>query len=200
MGSRDDQHPSGHVSFWNELGFDDANPRLGFQSGIVFGGGLDFRVGSFGSDGGHVAGGFEIGIGTLAGTTFEVGELLDDVGEGKAREAGILRAALPVGEMAVGAGVDIGLTAVRDSGRHGGVTAGMPVRGIEEVSDLRMSEGDFAAGDTKERGIVQFDGVVSWWSERIDGVRPVGRRLGESLRWRGLVLAEGCSGEEERGG
>jgi hypothetical protein len=198
VGSRDDHHPSGDVSFGNELGFDDADPRLGFQSGIVFSGGLDFRVGSLGSDGDHVAGWLEIGIGAFAGTTFEVGELLDDVVGGKAGEAGIIRAALAVGEVAVAAGVDIGLTAVSDNGRHGGVTAGMPVRGVEEVADLRMSEGDFAAGDTKERGLVGFGGGVGWWSGWIDGVRPVGRRLGESLRRCRWVLTGGGGGEEHR--
>src|ERR1700676_3567574 len=146
VGRGDDQHRPGNVGFGNELGFDDADPGLAFQSGEVVGGSLDFRVSGFGFEGDHQTDWFQVGIGTFADAAFEVGELLDDVGGREAGEAGIFRAALAVGEMAIGARVDFGLTAVGDDVRHGRVSGGMPVRDVEEVVDLRMGEGVFLAG------------------------------------------------------
>jgi len=156
MGRGDDQHPAGDMGFGNELGFDDADPGLWLQSGEVSGSGLDFGVGGFGFKGDHVADGQQIGVGTFAGAAFEVGELLDDVRGGEAGEAGIFRAALAVGEMAIGAGVDFGGSASGDDIRHGRVRGGMPVGGVEEVVDLREGEGEFAAGDVLWSVVCEF--------------------------------------------
>jgi len=50
----------------------------------------------------------------------------------------------------------------------------MPVGDVEEVVDLGISEGDFAAGNVEECGFVGFGGGVGRRRGWINGVGPVG--------------------------
>jgi len=76
----------------------------------------------------------------------------------------------------------------------------MPVGDVEEVVDLGMGEGDFAARNVELRGFVGLGGAVGGAGGRIDGIGPVGRRVqGRGGNWRLLGVVGPRGGEKKCG-
>ena len=94
--------------------FDDAGEGGGGERGKVAGGGEDFVV----LDGlgrvGHVDGGGAAGDVRFAASIAEGVHLGDEVADGEASETGVFGAAVAGGQVAVGAGANVGLAAVSD--------------------------------------------------------------------------------------
>ena len=143
-----DEHKVGRVRSGNGVGFDDTNPGFGFDGSEIAGGGLRFvRCGSVSDSSDHGGDGNVPGLGRLACAGFEIVHLLNDVGGGKAGEAGIFGFALAIGEMAEGASVDIGLATKSNDGGHGRMVGGVPVGDVEVVLGLLVGERCGTVGD-----------------------------------------------------
>jgi hypothetical protein len=113
--------------------------------------------------------------------------LPDDIASGKSGQAGIFGTAFAVGQMAIAARKDIGLSTVGDNLGHGRMARGMPVGWTEQIFNLSERECRAAAGYVP-RSIV--DGPGGRLGIRIDNVGPVRR----NLMW---ILSPPCSVREQ---
>src|SRR4029077_16595100 len=147
------KHPAGHMRFRNGVGFYDASPPLAGQLREVFGCYGNFLVGGFAFALDHVRRGLELGLRTLACTAAVICDLTGDVVCWQPGKTRVLRPSEPVGQMAVSAGIEVGLAAMRDDVGHRRMRGMMPVRRIEEVLRLRDGKDSLAAGYVAKAGV-----------------------------------------------
>ena len=163
------------MSLGNSLGFNHPNPRSRFQRGEVLRGypylvsytlvSLEIILIGWGVP----------GVGTLAPAALEVGELLNHITHGQPNQTRVLRATLPVGQMAVSAAKNLRRSAVRHDVRHRSMIGRMPVRRIQEIRNLRERERRLAIRHMSLTRIRRWRRGSSAW--RVDGEGPIRRRF-----------------------